>query len=72
VLLAEVVAANFYPKEWQVLHAKANWCSLVQDSQKLCFTDYIKKMSDLMNVGRSTALAEMWAESWAKAAGNKR
>jgi hypothetical protein len=72
VLLAEVVAANFYPKEWRVLHAKGTWCSLVQESQKLCFTDYLKKVSDLMNVGQSTALAEMWAETWAAPARNKK
>jgi hypothetical protein len=65
VLLAEVVAANFYPEEWRVLHAKGSWCSLVHESQKLCFTDYLKKMSNLIDVDRSTALAEMWAESWA-------
>lgn len=65
VLLSEVVAANFYPKEWRFLHAKGTWCSLVQESQKLCYTDYMKRMSDHMNVGQSTALAEMWAASWA-------
>jgi hypothetical protein len=65
VLLAEVVVANFYPKEWRVLHAKETWCNLVQMSQKLCFTDYVKKISGMMNVGQSTALAEMWAEAWA-------
>jgi hypothetical protein len=68
VLLAEVVAANFYPKEWRVLHAKGTWCSLVQASQKLCFTDYVAKISHLMNVGQSTALGEMWAGAWGAAA----
>jgi hypothetical protein len=68
VLLAEVVAANFYPKEWRLLHARDTWCGLVQSSQKLCFTDYTKKLLGLLNVGKSTALAEMWAQAWATSA----
>jgi hypothetical protein len=69
VLLAEMVAANFYPSQWVDLHAKSSWCNVVQQSQRLCFTDYMQKMLAVLNVGRSTALAEMWASTWGPSRG---
>lgn len=63
-LLCEVVAANFYESDWQEMRNDMNWCSSIHLYQKLCFTNYLQKMSGCLSVSSSTALNTMWAGAW--------
>lgn len=64
-LLCEVVAANFFHKEWdENLRRDAGWCAAIHTFQRLCFEYYLKKMQDCCVNRGSTALGLMWADEW--------
>ncbi|SDC93138.1 hypothetical protein SAMN05444678_10723 [Sphingomonas sp. YR710] len=64
-LLCEIVAANFFTERWEKdLRYDTAWCDSIQTFQKLCYTTYIKQMQSYLNASHSTALGQMWTDSW--------
>lgn len=62
VLLLEAVAANFYPDEWAThLREDPGWCEHVTQSERLCLTGYLQKMSHALSVSSKTVLGSLWA-----------
>lgn len=64
LLLCEVVAANFFEEEWDLLREDRNWCSAIATAQKLCYTAYLRKMVSGLSVSSKTLLHTMWASTW--------
>lgn len=63
-LLCEVVAANFFPEKWRELRQDAAWCRSIRVFEILCYTAYLKKLSESLAKTGTTALRSMWAEEW--------
>ncbi|WP_156522783.1 hypothetical protein [Erythrobacter neustonensis] len=64
-LLCEVLAANFFPAKWaRSVRDDPAWCDAIRRLQKLCFTDYVARLTQSLAVSESTALARMWNGSW--------
>lgn len=63
-LLCEVVAANFFPDKWRDLREDAAWCRSIRVFEQLCYTAYLKKLTDSLAKTGTTALGSMWAEVW--------
>lgn len=64
ILLAEIVTANFYTKEWNKIRDNPNWCKYIHQSQELCVKPYFERMSKFMGVSSCTILNEMWCDKW--------
>jgi hypothetical protein len=64
LLLCEVVAANFYPEEWESLREDPSWCAAIGTGQKLCYSAYLRKMAVGMSISSKTLLHSMWASKW--------
>ncbi len=64
VLLCEVVAANFYERQWLELREDSNWCRSVSVFEQLCYTDYAAKLQSALATSTRTALNSMWAGTW--------
>lgn len=65
LLLCEVVAANFFEKEWGDLREDQNWCQAISTAQKLCYSAYLRKMLSGLSISSKTLLHAMWASEWA-------
>lgn len=64
LLLCELVAANFYEREWENLREDQNWCRAITIGQKLCYSAYLRKMMDGLSISSKTLLHSMWASEW--------
>ncbi|MBZ9854987.1 hypothetical protein LB566_14345 [Mesorhizobium sp. CA13] len=63
-LLCEVVAANFFPEKWAQLIQDQTWCKSIKVFERLCYTQYIEKLTHSLGRNDSTALGCMWALHW--------
>jgi hypothetical protein len=64
-LLCEVISANFFAAKWiRSVREDPAWCSAIQSLQKLCYTDYVNRLSQALAISDSTALARMWNGRW--------
>lgn len=64
MLICEVMAANFYPDEWETLRDDPSWCKAISVGQKLCYSAYLNKMSRGLSISSRTLLHSMWASEW--------
>ena len=62
VLMTEMLIANFYPQQWNILKNQDNWKLLVAESQMLCY----KPFFDLANkiIEKDSLLDSFWASNW--------
>lgn len=64
ILLCEVVAANFYPNNWEEIREDKTWCEAVMCGQRLCYSAYINKLYAGIQQHSKTLLHHMWASEW--------
>lgn len=64
VLLCEVIVANFFPREWDLIKENPSWCLAISMSQKLCYTAYVQKLTGHLSTSSTTILNEMDASVW--------
>lgn len=64
LLLCELVAANFYEEQWELLREDQNWCKAIATGQKLCYSAYLRKMAGGLSISSRTLLHTMWASEW--------
>lgn len=64
LLLCEIVAANFFPAQWEELRDEANWCAAIATGEKLCYPFFIAKMQEWLDKSSKTCLHSMWASEW--------
>ena len=62
ILLAETVAANFFPNEWQEFRQDLSWCRHVSQSERLCYTHYMEALKETFNVSSTTMLNKVWRD----------
>lgn len=72
LLLCEMVAANFYEEQWEELREDQNWCKAIATGQKLCYSAYLRKMTEGLSISSKTLLHSMWASEWRVAPGSHR
>ncbi len=63
-LLCEVVAANFFSEKWSELIQDQTWCKSIKVFERLCYTQYVEKLTHSLGRNDSTALGCMWALNW--------
>lgn len=64
-LVCEMISANFFEASWKKsLRDDPAWCQAIRLAQKLCYSDYSRRLSDSLNVSDSTALGRMWNDRW--------
>ena len=63
-LLAEIVAANFFPALWTSVRDDPGWCESIHMSQKLCLGPYLHRVFNTLNVRSKTVLNEVWNDRW--------
>lgn len=64
-LLCEVISANFFAAKWtRSVRDDPAWCSAIRSLQKLCYSDYVARLSHSLGVSDSTALTRMWNGRW--------
>jgi hypothetical protein len=63
-LLCEVVAANFFPTKWALLVQDQTWCKSIKVFERLCYTQYVEKLTHSLGRNDRTALGCMWALHW--------
>lgn len=64
LLLCELVTANFYEEQWEELREDQNWCKAIGIGQKLCYSAYLRKMTEGLSTSSTTLLQSMWASEW--------
>lgn len=64
LLLCELVAANFYEDKWVDLREDQSWCKAIGTAQRLCYSAYLRKMTDGLSISSKTMLQSMWASQW--------
>ncbi|MDO7226654.1 hypothetical protein Q5M53_10410 [Acinetobacter baumannii] len=66
VLLCEVVVSNFFPSKWDLIRENPSWCDAVSTCQRICYSDYFKKIIQTLGCRNTTILHEMDANIWSK------
>ena len=66
VLLCETVVSNFFPQEWDLIRETPAWCDAVSISQRICYSDYFRKVIQTLGCSNTTILHEMDASIWSK------
>ncbi len=66
VLLCEVIVSNFFPKKWDLIREIPAWCYAVSTCQRICYSDYFKKVIQTLGCSNTTILREMDANIWSK------
>lgn len=63
-LLSEVVAANFFEKQWIEMRDDPGWCGAITLFQKLCYQHYAERLVQSLSQSATTTLNTMWASVW--------
>jgi len=66
ILLCEVVVSNFFPNKWDLIRENPAWCDAVSICQRICYSDYLKKIIQTLGRSNTTILHEMDANIWSK------
>ncbi|MGY6000053.1 hypothetical protein [Stenotrophomonas maltophilia] len=62
ILLLEAVTANFFTEKWtESVRGDPTWCSYVTQSERLCLTTYVEKISKSISISSDTVLSALWA-----------
>ncbi len=66
VLLCEVVVSNFFPSKWDLIREMPAWCDAISTCQRICYSDYFKKIIQTLGCSNTTILHEMDASIWSR------
>lgn len=62
ILLLEAVTANFYTDKWtESVRGDPTWCEYVSQSERLCLSAYVEKISKSIQARSDTVLSSLWA-----------
>lgn len=62
ILLLEAVTANFYTDKWtESVRGDPTWCEYVTQSERLCLSAYVDKISKSIQTSSETVLSALWA-----------
>jgi hypothetical protein len=62
ILLLEAVTANFYTEKWtESVRSDPTWCEYVTQSERLCLSAYVEKISKSIQTSSDTVLSSLWA-----------
>lgn len=64
VLFCDLVAANFFPEEWDKLKDDPTWCEKISICEKYCYEAYIEKLKNIVSISTKTVLGEFWAAKY--------
>lgn len=67
ILLLEAVTANFFTDKWtESVRGDPTWCNNVTQSERLCLTAYVEKISKSISISSDTVLSALWANPRSK------
>lgn len=62
ILLLEAVTANFFTDKWLTsVRGDPTWCAHVTNSERLCLSAYIERVSNAIRISSDTVLSTLWA-----------
>lgn len=65
ILTCELIIANFYPEQWEILKRQRGWLELIQIAQHLCYAVYFQRVQNSLTAQQSL-LNVLWAQEWGK------
>jgi len=72
ILTCEMILANFYPEQWQIIRGEKRWLKLIQIAQFMCYSAYCQRMHNCLFQPQSltpkkqsdSVLTDFWASEW--------
>ena len=72
ILTCEMILANFYPKQWQIIRGEKRWLKLIHIAQFMCYSAYCQRMHNCLFQAQplipkkqfDSILTALWASEW--------
>ncbi|MCK5523946.1 MAG: hypothetical protein KAI83_12510 [Thiomargarita sp.] len=71
ILTCEMILANFYPAQWEIIRTEKRWLKLIHIAQLMCYSTYFQRIQNCLFDAALTpksqsqsVLTALWASEW--------